>query len=256
MVGRASISRAIASHDRRADPGLARERPDPRRAKTRLTSRRNPDRNSRLTGIAASFVLPLALSEVVTVALGVRSVINLHVTVGLALLGPVLLKLASVTYRMASYYRGASGYAQRGKPAVGLRLLGGALALSFLSMLASGLALIVGPSGVHSAARSTHEVSAYVVVLLLIGHLAVHVRPAVRLAAADIRPRTPKVRGARSRWLALLVSLTLGGVLALLLGGRGATYLHHYYPSYSAQWSSTPAHPVVAATRATTRARP
>jgi hypothetical protein len=196
------------------------------------------------------------LIEVVTVALGVRSVITLHVAVGLALLGPVLLKLASVTYRMASYYRGASGYAQRGKPAVGLRLLGGALALSFLSMLASGLALIVGPSGAHSAARSIHAVSAYVVVLLLIGHLAVHMRPAARLASADIRPRTPKVQGARSRWLALLASLTLGGVLALLLGGRGATYLHHYYPGYSAQRSSTSAHPSVAATRATRKAGP
>jgi hypothetical protein len=253
MLSRASNPGAIASRYDRAYAGLARERPDRQRAKARLPSRRNPDGNSRLTGISASFVLPLVLIEVVTVALGVRSVINLHLAVGLALLGPVLLKLASVTYRMASYYRGASGYAQRGKPAVGLRLLGGALALSFLLMLASGLALIVGPSGVHSAARSTHVVSAYVVVLLMIGHLAVHLRPAARLASADIRPRTPKVQGARSRWLALLVSLTLGGVLALLLGGRGTTYLYYYYPGYSAQQSSTSAHPVVAATRATTR---
>jgi hypothetical protein len=196
------------------------------------------------------------LIEVVTVALGVRSVITLHVAVGLALLGPVLLKLASVGYRMASYYRGTRGYAQRGRPAVGLRLLGGALTLSVMLMLASGLVLIVGPSGAHTAARSVHVVSAYVVVLLLIGHLAIHLRPAARMAWADIRPRTPKVRGARSRRLALLVSLILGGVLALLLGGRGATYLHHYYPGYSAHQSSISAHPVVAATRPTNQARP
>jgi hypothetical protein len=201
-----------------ADAGLASKRPPRRRVEARLTRRRNPDGNARLTGISASFVLPLVLIEVVTVALGVRSVITLHVAVGLALLGPVMLKLASVSYRMASYYRGAKGYAQRGKPAVGLRLLGGALALSFVLMLASGLALIVGPSGAHTAARSIHVVSAYVVVLLLIGHLAVHLRPAGRLASADIRPRTPQVRGARSRWLALLVSLTLGGVLAQVAG--------------------------------------
>jgi hypothetical protein len=128
--------------------------------------------------------------------------------------------------------------------------------MSFVLMLASGLALIVGPSGAHTAARSIHVVSAYVVVLLLIGHLAVHLRPAARLASADIRPRTPKVRGARSRWLALLVSLTLGAVLALLRGGRGATYLHHYYPGYSAQQSAISAHPDVAATRATRKVGP
>jgi hypothetical protein len=111
--------------------------------------------------------------------------------------------------RTPATIKGRHRYAQRGKPAVGLRLLGGALALSFVLMLASGLALIVGPSGAHSAARTIHVVSAYIVVVLLSGHVAVHLWSAARLVSADIRPRTPKVQGARSRWLALLVSLTL-----------------------------------------------
>lgn len=66
---------------------------------------------------------------------------------------------------------------------------------------------------------------------LLIVHLSVHLLQALRLASADMRPRAPTIRGARSRWLALSASLALGGVLALLLGGRGSTYLHHYYPA-------------------------
>lgn len=47
--------------------------------------------------MSVTLVLPLFLFEVATVVLGVKSVITLHVAVGLLLLGPVLLKLASVT---------------------------------------------------------------------------------------------------------------------------------------------------------------
>jgi hypothetical protein len=179
----------------------------------------------------------------VTVVLGVKSVITLHVVIGLVLLGPALVKLASVTYRMVSYYRGVSEYRQRGKPAGGLRLLGGALAVLLLLLLASGLVLILGPNGAHSAARAIHVVTAYLIVLLLIAHLANHLLQAARLASADTRPRTA-IRGARSRWLTLLVSLALGGVLALLLGGRSSTYMQHYYPGYPGQRSTISVQPV------------
>jgi hypothetical protein len=210
-----------------------------------LPGRPNPDGNSGLTGISASFVLPLFLFEVVTVVLGVKSVITLHVVIGLILLGPALLKLASVTYRMVSYYRGVGAYQQRGRPTIGLRLLGAALGVLFMLLMASGLVLIVGPNGAHSPARATHVVTAYLVVLLLAVHLAIHFLPAVRLASKDMRPRTA-VRGARSRWLVLLVSLAAGGALALFLGGRGSTYLHQYYPGAFSQRSTISNHRIVA----------
>jgi hypothetical protein len=69
--------------------------------------------------------------------------------------------------------------------------------------------------------------------------------PAVRLASADMRPRTA-VRGARFRWLALLVSLAAGGVLALLHGGQDSTYLHQYHPGSSPQRSTISNHRIVA----------
>jgi hypothetical protein len=210
-----------------------------------LLGKRNPDGNSRLTGISASFLLPLFLFEVVTVVLGVKSVITLHVVIGLILLGPALLKLASVTYRMVSYYRGVAAYQQRGRPTVGLRLLGAALGVLFVLLMASGLVLIVGPNGAHGPARAIHVVTAYLVVLLLAVHLAIHFLPAVRLASAEMRPRTA-VRGARFRWLVLLVCLAAGGALALFLGGRGSTYLHQYYPGSSSQRSTISNHRIVA----------
>jgi hypothetical protein len=241
-----------ASH-RTPDATSGAEPPAREAAPPRPPDKRNADGNTRLTGMSASFVLPLFLIEVATVVLGVKSVITLHVAVGLLLLGPVLLKLASVTYRMVSYHRGVNEYRQRGKPAVAPRLLGGALAVLVVLLLASGLVLILGPNAAHGAARAIHIVTAYLVVLLLIVHIASHFRTAARLASADIRRRAAPAPGARSRWLALLASLAIGGTLALLLGGRGSTYLHHYYPSYPAQRSSTSVHTAVADRGATPR---
>jgi hypothetical protein len=42
-----------------------------------------------LTGVSASVILPLVLVEVSTAVLGVKSVITLHVAVGLVLIGPI-----------------------------------------------------------------------------------------------------------------------------------------------------------------------
>jgi hypothetical protein len=186
-----------------------------------------------LIGMSGSVILPLILVEVATVALGVKNVITLHVAVGLVLIGPIMVKLASVTHRMLSYYRGVSEYLRRGKPTDGLRLLGGALAVATILLVVSGLELIVGPSRLQAPARSVHVATAYLTVALIIVHVAIHLPKALRLASADARPHAPIVPGARSRWLALTASLALGGLLALLLAGRGASYLHHYYPRYS-----------------------
>jgi hypothetical protein len=196
-----------------------------------LPAVRNAAGNARLTAISASFVLPLFLFEVATVVLGVRSVITLHVAVGLVLIGPLVVKLASVTYRMVGYYRGLGDYRRRGKPSDALRLLGSALALLIVLLLVSGLVLIAGPNGLRSTARSIHVVTAYLTVTLLIVHVVIHFLPAMRQASADARRHAPDVSGAHTRWLAVSASFVLGGLLAVLLGGRGATYLHHHHPA-------------------------
>src|ERR1700756_4205176 len=155
---------ALMSQHRAADLRPARQRPAARRAAARPRGRRNADGNTKLTGISASFVLALMLLEVVTVMLGVTRVITLHIAAGLVLIGPMLVKLGSVTYRMASYYRGVSEYRRSGKPAAGLRLLGGSLAVLGRLLLGSGLVLVVGPSALHSTARSIHIATAYLTV--------------------------------------------------------------------------------------------
>ena len=60
--------------------------------------------NARLTGLSGIVVLVLLIAELVTVVLGARSALSLHVAIGLILLPPVLVKLTSTTWRMVNYY--------------------------------------------------------------------------------------------------------------------------------------------------------
>jgi vacuolar iron transporter family protein len=56
--------------------------------------------------------------------LRIGRLLTLHFFVGLLLIGPVILKVASTGYRIARYYAGSAPYVRRGPPALYLRLLG------------------------------------------------------------------------------------------------------------------------------------
>lgn len=95
----------------------------------------------------------------------------LHLFLGLALLGPIALKLLSTGYRFARYYTGDRVYRRKGPPAPALRVMAPLLVLDTLAVFASGVAmLLIGPSSrrplllVHKAAF-----------ILWIGLVALHV---------------------------------------------------------------------------------
>ena len=185
--------------------------------------------NARLTGLTGIVVLVLLLAELATVVLGARSVLTLHVAIGLILVPPVLVKLASTTWRMVNYYLGAPAYTRRGPPAMLARVLGPFLTVAIVLVLVSGLSLLLGPSSTHHTALQAHKVAFYVALLLIVAHVALHLPQAVRLVALD----RVKHRGAallvRARWMSVLGSLLLGASLALVLAGHAEPYLHHYY---------------------------
>ena len=66
----------------------------------------NPDGNERLTAGVGLVLLVLAIVEVATVVFGLHSHLSLHVFVGLVLIPPVLLKLASTGWRFSATTRG------------------------------------------------------------------------------------------------------------------------------------------------------
>jgi len=185
--------------------------------------------NARLTGTAGIVILTLLIAELVTVALGAASALSLHVAIGLMLVPPVLVKLASTTWRMVNYYRGAAAYKRRGPPPTLARVLGPILSVAIVVLLGSGGALILGPSSLQRTALQVHKLSFYLALLLILPHLAMHLTKAIQLTVRDWLNRRGATLLTRARWTAVAGSLLLGALLALTLTGHAEPYLHHYY---------------------------
>jgi hypothetical protein len=102
--------------------------------------------NARLTASNAVVLLVLLAAEGVTI-LRVRELLTPHVFIGMVLIPPVLLKMASTGWRFARYYRGTPAYRRKGPPPLLLRLLGPVVVVLTVVLLASGVGLLLaGPS--------------------------------------------------------------------------------------------------------------
>ena len=81
------------------------------------------------------------------------SLLTPHIFVGVVLIPPILLKVATTGYRLVRYYRGSAPYVRRGPPPMLLRVLGPLLVLSTGALLGTGVALlVVGPGDTWCAA--------------------------------------------------------------------------------------------------------
>jgi hypothetical protein len=105
----------------------------------------NPAANERMTALAALPLLVLLAVEGITL-LFLRDLLPVHILVGLALVPPVLLKLATTGWRFFRYYSGDREYVRRGAPSLPLRVLAPVLVLSTAAVLASGIAFVLVPS--------------------------------------------------------------------------------------------------------------
>ena len=81
-------------------------------------------------------------AEGVTI-LRVHRLLTPHVFIGVVLIPPVLLKVASTTWRFTRYYTGAAAYRRKGPPPVLLRLLGPVVVILTLVLLFSGVGLLL-----------------------------------------------------------------------------------------------------------------
>jgi hypothetical protein len=166
--------------------------------------------NERLTAATAVVLLALFAAEGVTI-LSIRPLLSAHVVIGLLLIPPVTLKLASTGYRFVRYYGGDPAYVAKGPPHIVMRLLAPLLAVSTLSVLGTGVGLLVlGPERHRDLLLGLHKASfaAWFVVM------SIHV-----LVYAPRLPRLISARGARTqRALLVASSLVAGAALA------GATY--------------------------------
>ena len=167
--------------------------------------------------MTGAVLLVLLAAEGLTI-LAKRQLLTLHFFIGMLLIGPVLLKLASTGYRFVRYYTGSEPYVRKGAPAPLLRLLGPVVILTSVGVIASGVALallVPRPSRWLSLALLAHKGF----FILWFGAMTVHV-----LWYAPKLPRLLTVRsagsgrllaGAGRRWLALTAALVVGLVMAL-----------------------------------------
>lgn len=184
------------------------------------------DGNERLTAVTAVVLIALLAIEGVTIV-ELRPLLTVHLFVGLALIPPIGLKLASTGYRFARYYTGSPRYRRKGPPHAVLRAIAPVVVVSSVAVLASGVwLLLAGPSS-RDTALPVHKVS-FIVWLAFTGvHVLGHLSGLPPAIAADYG-RPGRADGRAGRRLALAVALVAGVALALLLVPRYAPWQHEF----------------------------
>jgi hypothetical protein len=178
--------------------------------------------NARLTSLAGALLVVLLALEGTTLPF-MGALLSMHVFVGMLLLGPVAVKLAATGYRFARYYTGGREYVENGPPLQLMRVVvAPALVLSTLTLLGSGVALILAPA--HGLVLGLHKASFIVWTGAFGIHLLVYGLRAGRhlLAELDARPA-----GGRALRLTLLaVALAAGIALAIVTLPLAAPWLN------------------------------
>jgi hypothetical protein len=169
--------------------------------------------NERLTATTAAVLLVLLAVEGATIV-SIRSLLSVHIFVGMLLIPPVLLKLASTGYRFARYYTGSHHYRLKGPPALLMRLLvAPAVVASTVALFATGVALIV--AGPHRGVLlGLHKASFVVWFAAMTVHVLGYVFRLPRLVLADSSSASGSP-GAALRHGILLGSIVAGVMLAL-----------------------------------------
>ena len=173
------------------------------------------DGNERLTGATAVVLLVLLALEGLTL-LGIRQFLKPHIFLGLLLIPPILLKLASTSWKMTGYYRGSAEYVRRGPPPPLIRLVvAPVLVVSTIVLFATGIA--AAALGQRGLLLGLHKLS----FIVWVGAMSIHVLTRLvklpGLIASDWWRRDP-LGGRRARQLLLTGTLVAGlGVAVLTL---------------------------------------
>ncbi len=203
-------------------PRAGQVRPDPRQ----VSSEGGVESNARLTASTAAILLVLLAAEGVTI-LKVHALLTAHVFLGMLLIPPVLLKMGSTGWRFVRYYRGSPAYRQKGPPPMVLRLLGPALVVLTVVVLASGVSLMIGPHSARHTLLFVHKASFVLWFGTMTIHVVGHFVETARLAPKDWMHRARRdVTGAGARQWALAASLVAGILLGILMLGPAAHYKH------------------------------
>jgi hypothetical protein len=195
------------------------------------------DGNEQLTTITGAILIVLLAVIGFTIP-QLRQFISVHLFVGMLLIGPVLLKMASTGYRFVRYYTGDAAYVAKGPPELILRLIGPIVVLSTVGVLATGVALLIAGPNHRDPWLLLHKVTFILWLVFMglhvLGHLPAVAR-ALGIGRQGEKQRAGAAPGTAGRWIAIVGALVAGVVLALVLIPDFAAwtshgvFLHHHH---------------------------
>ncbi len=183
--------------------------------------------NARITGSLGAAIFVLLFVEGITV-LRVRSLISVHVFVGVLLVPFVVAKIASTGYRFLRYYSGDTTYAEKGPPPLVLRALGPIVVATTVALLATGIGAILTDR--HGAwLLRAHKASFVLWFGATTIHVLGHALETPAFAVADLRhAERRRAVGAPARALLLVATLLTG----VALGVVSLSWAHHWQGVY------------------------
>lgn len=164
--------------------------------------------NARLTAAVGAVLLVLLAAEGATIPI-VRQALTVHIFLGLLLIPPVALKLASTGWRFFRYYRRDEEYVEAGPPHSLLRfVVAPVVVVSTVTLFGTGILLVVqhphgGPVlGLHKASF-----------IVWFGAMSIHVLAHVRTVWSHVASRM-RVPGSALRAALMAATLAAGVAFA------------------------------------------
>jgi hypothetical protein len=195
--------------------------------------------NGQLTALTGTALVVLLAALGVTIV-RIHPLLGPHMFIGMLLIGPLLLKLASTGYRFARYYTHDRAYVKKGPPPASLRILAPFVVVSTVVVFATGVALLLAGPSSRGALLPIHKVSFIVWVVFAALHVLIHLpdlpqglrftdRPAdVASGVGDpgARELVSYSAGRSGRALSLAGAIVAGTVLALVCIPQFSPWLH------------------------------
>jgi hypothetical protein len=201
-----------------------------RRARTHGWLAGGTEGNERLTTLTGLLLIVLLAVLGVTI-IRIGQLLWLHLFLGLVLIGPLALKLASTGYRFMRYYTRDEVYRRKGPPAPALRALAPLVVLFSVLVLATGVALLLLGRSSRDPLLLLHKITFFAWLAVTAIHVLGHMPEILRLLTSsqttrrELIPDAP-VPGGGGRGAALAAGLVAGLVLAVALLGQFSAWTH------------------------------
>jgi hypothetical protein len=184
--------------------------------------------NERLTAVTGATLIVLIAVIGVTI-IRLEQLLSVHLVVGMLLIPPILLKLASTGYRFIRYYTGDREYVRKGPPPAALRMIAPIVAITTVVVLASGVVLLFAGPGSRDQLLPIHKVSFIAWIAFTTLHVLGHLPEMPQALRADYSRSTRlgnDAAGRSGRVLSLTGAVVAGVVLAILVIPQFGPWLH------------------------------